>query len=264
MDIPTELTGILSEFGLPIWAGAFAYGLVRGADALEEDAKEERLKYISDLLKERSFTSYGKLGASVVPFVFEKVFGSKPLSIKFAFRSVLASLAFWLLLVSIKHPTYGTLIVDLSRSKTWNFLVLLLFIDWLSLVKSKAILAFISSRNKLVWSLSFVLIDILSTLIIFALCLGLYGIVVIAPWEHQELLNSSDLFYVMYRIFLCHICSAPRIFFWPICFVFSGCNCVNHANISLGDLIFHFSTTTQIAISTRIPPSLHALVVQGH
>ena len=40
MDIPTELSGILSEFGLPVTAGALAWGLVKGADALEEDAKE--------------------------------------------------------------------------------------------------------------------------------------------------------------------------------------------------------------------------------
>jgi hypothetical protein len=65
---------------LPIWAGAIACGLVRWADAFEKVAKEERLKEISDLLKDRSFTSYGKLGASVVSFVFEKVFGSNPIS----------------------------------------------------------------------------------------------------------------------------------------------------------------------------------------
>jgi hypothetical protein len=44
MDIPTDLPGILSEFGLPAKAIALAYGLVKGADALEADAKEERLK----------------------------------------------------------------------------------------------------------------------------------------------------------------------------------------------------------------------------
>jgi hypothetical protein len=103
---------------------------------LEKVAKEERLKEISDLLKDRSFTSYGKLGASVVPFVFEKVFGSNPISMKFVFRSILASILFWLLLVSIKHPSYS-LFSDVVASKTWQVLAIMLFIDWLSLAKAK-------------------------------------------------------------------------------------------------------------------------------
>jgi hypothetical protein len=64
---------------------------VQGADAIEADAKEERLKYISGLLKEQSFSSYGKLGASVVPIVFEKVFRSNPISIRFVSGSIIAS-----------------------------------------------------------------------------------------------------------------------------------------------------------------------------
>jgi hypothetical protein len=62
---------------LPAGAIALAYGLVKGADALEADAKEERLRYISDLLKEQSAASLGKLGATAAPFIFAKVFGSK-------------------------------------------------------------------------------------------------------------------------------------------------------------------------------------------
>jgi hypothetical protein len=127
MDIPTELSGILSEFGLPVTAGALAWVLVKGADALKEDAKEERLRYISDLLKDHSFISYGKLGASIVPFVFNKVFGSNPISVKFVFRSILASIIFWIILMTVKHtniisvlshPTNLSLMV-LGGSDTW-------------------------------------------------------------------------------------------------------------------------------------------------
>lgn len=91
-----SLWDVLSEAGLPVGAGLLAWGLVKGADALESDAKEERLKYISDLLKDQSFSGFGKLGAFVVPFIFEKIFGSKILSLKFIFRSILASFLFGL------------------------------------------------------------------------------------------------------------------------------------------------------------------------
>ena len=52
MPEPTSLWDVLSEAGLPAVGGLLAWGLVIGADALEADAKEERLKYISGLLKE--------------------------------------------------------------------------------------------------------------------------------------------------------------------------------------------------------------------
>jgi hypothetical protein len=42
MEIPTDLSGVLSEFGLPVGAGVLAWGLVKGADAIEVDAKEEK------------------------------------------------------------------------------------------------------------------------------------------------------------------------------------------------------------------------------
>ena len=200
--ISTELSGILSEFGLPVWAGAFAYGLVRGADALEEDANEERLKYISALLKDRSFVSYGKLGASVVPFIFDKVFGSNPFSIKFIFRSILASCAFWLLLVFISHPSYSGLLFDLIWGKTWQFLVIVLFVDWLSLSKAKAILTFISRRDNIFWTLGFVIIDISSTLIILIICVSVLAVIFIAPWERHEFLNSWAMLHVMEGFFL--------------------------------------------------------------
>jgi hypothetical protein len=165
MDIPTELSGILSEFGLPVGAGALAYGLVRGANALEEDAKEERLNYISDLLKDRSFTSYGKLSASIVPFVFTKIFGSNPFSFKFISRSVLASMVFWLILLEIKHVPLSK-VIDLLNDGKWSILPYILLIDWISLVKSKLILGAMSKLIMIGWVISFVIVDTLLTILI--------------------------------------------------------------------------------------------------
>jgi hypothetical protein len=163
MDIPTDLPGILSEFGLPAKAMALAYGLVKGADALEADAKEERLKEISALLKERSFTSLGKLGASVVPFVFEKIFGSRVFSVKFISRSIFASVLFWLILLSVK----GFPILWILRALKPDFdvwiVATILFVDWLSLVKAKFLLDVMSKINPIFWIVVFVAADITLT-----------------------------------------------------------------------------------------------------
>ena len=94
MAIPTDLAGVLSEFGLPVGAGALAYGLVKGADALEADAREERLQYISAFLKEPPLVGINKFGSTSVPFIFDRVFGNRAISVKFISRSVIASLLF--------------------------------------------------------------------------------------------------------------------------------------------------------------------------
>src|SRR5436190_966906 len=97
MDNPTDLSGILSMFGLPAGAVAMGYGLVRGAEALEADAKEERLGRISELLKKGPLTSFGPLGAAVVPFIFRQTFGQHPFSVQFIIRSIMASVVVWLI-----------------------------------------------------------------------------------------------------------------------------------------------------------------------
>jgi hypothetical protein len=98
MDLPTGLPGILSWFGLPAGALGLGYGLVKLAEVLEADAKEERLKKISDLVRKGPLTGFGPLGAAVVPFIFEKIFGSNPISMKFISRSIVASLLFWIII----------------------------------------------------------------------------------------------------------------------------------------------------------------------
>jgi hypothetical protein len=75
MPVPKEITDILSELSLPAGAIGLAMGLVRGAGALEKDASEPALKYISDLLKGGGLTSFGKIGATLVPAIFDRVFG---------------------------------------------------------------------------------------------------------------------------------------------------------------------------------------------
>jgi hypothetical protein len=141
MDIPTELPGILSWFGLLAGAVALAYWLPKGADWVEADAKEERLKYISELLK-KGLTSFGPLGALVVPFVFDKIFGSRPISFKFISRSILASILFWLILILVKRPDWR-LIWNLEFANQPGIplgVPIMLFIDWVSLTKARFIL----------------------------------------------------------------------------------------------------------------------------
>jgi hypothetical protein len=173
MDIPTDLSGVLSALGLPAGALALGYGLVRGAGALEEDANEDRLKEIAKLLKESSFTGVGKLGATVVPLVFTKVFGTNPLSLKFISRSVLASILFWMILLVTRHVNP----LDISGKEytaDWTLLLAILFVDWISLVKSKLILHVMSKWLVSGWVMIFVIVDILLTILILLLCLATY------------------------------------------------------------------------------------------
>jgi hypothetical protein len=96
MPIPNEITDILSQFSVPAGAIALAVGLVRGAKALEKDATEHALKYVSGLLIGGSVADFGKLGATLIPIIFDRIFGSRPLSYKFISRSLLATTVFWL------------------------------------------------------------------------------------------------------------------------------------------------------------------------
>jgi hypothetical protein len=178
MDIPTELPGILSWLGLPAGAILLAYWLPKGADWLEEDAKAERLKYISDLLKKGPLTGFGPLGAAVVPFVFYKVFGTKPLSLKFMARAISLSLLFWLILILAKHPHWLEIwraIGDNRDSLIGNstIIIAVLAADWISLAKSRLILLFMEERVRVTWTIIFVLVDVLTTYLLPMLLMDL-------------------------------------------------------------------------------------------
>jgi hypothetical protein len=77
--MPLEISELVSGIGLPAGAIALAAGLVRGAKALEKDANPEALKYVSNLLTAGNLRDIGKAGAGLVPVVFDRVFGKKPL-----------------------------------------------------------------------------------------------------------------------------------------------------------------------------------------
>jgi hypothetical protein len=172
MDIPTDLPGILSEFGLPAGAIALAYGLIKGADALEKEASDDALTYISRLLKKGPLTVFGPLGGAIVPFVFDKVFGKKLLSVKFVLRSFLASIFFWLVLILIRQPDWEQIwhnLVGYQNSIALSVAVLTL--DYCSLVKSRLILDLMLLSKSAVRIVIFVILDVILT---FALVLSLW------------------------------------------------------------------------------------------
>ena len=67
MAIPEGFNEIMSWLGMPTVAGGLAVGLVRGARALEADASEAALRYISGLLVEGSPAGLSKLAAAYIP-----------------------------------------------------------------------------------------------------------------------------------------------------------------------------------------------------
>jgi hypothetical protein len=186
MDIPTDLSGILSMFGLPAGAVALGYGLVRGAEALEADAKEERLGRISELLKKGPLTSFGPLGAAVVPFIFRQAFGQHPFSVQFIIRSIMASVVVWLIVCATKHFNVSTPFLDTNEIPLIATLILGLIVfvaDWLSLTKASYILRIMPMfRITSIWTIIFVGVDVLFTYLIDTVSLILITIVIIAQY----------------------------------------------------------------------------------
>lgn len=130
MDIPTDLSGVLSALGLPAGALALSYGLVKVAGALEEDANKDTLQSIASLLRKGPLTAFGPLSASIVPLIFNKVFGLKPFTLKFILRSILSSVLFWLVLLVVKHPLWSNILGSLVYNIDIVWLVpIVLFID---------------------------------------------------------------------------------------------------------------------------------------
>src|SRR5690242_9486629 len=94
----------LSALGLPASAIVIAFGLYGIAKGYEDAASKPALKYVSDLLMSRSMTSFGKVMTSLVPALFDRIFGTKPISYKFISRSILATTILWIILLSIRNP----------------------------------------------------------------------------------------------------------------------------------------------------------------
>jgi hypothetical protein len=161
MDV---ILSLWSTLGLPATVLAFACALVRGAKFLENGASEEALRYISGLLRKGPLTAFGPLGAAVVPLIFKALLGSSPLSLKFIARSIILSLAFWLVLILIKHPVWNSILHSLTSDDQVIYVVpAVLLIDWISLAKASLVLQFMSLTKKRGWTLTFVVIDILLT-----------------------------------------------------------------------------------------------------
>src|SRR5215469_11102092 len=149
MPIPQEITDILSQLGLPAGAIALAVGLVRGARALEKDASEPALKYVADLLTRGGLSNLGKLGAALVPALFDRIFGSSPLSYKFISRSLLATTLFWVTLLEIKHPNWAHVWDALITQHMYMLFVPAWYIvDWVSLIKARLLIRLIIKQKR--------------------------------------------------------------------------------------------------------------------
>jgi hypothetical protein len=168
MDLPTDISGILSAFGVPGGAIGIAYGLVRGAGALETDAREEALRDVSRLLASDSWANFGKLGATLVPAIFDRIFGSRPFSFKFLSRSIVASVLFWIVLLLAKHADFNNVLSGIAVNGTGTLLGVWLFfcVGWMSLVKARSLINVMGRRTSVLAYVSIVLIDIVLSYLI--------------------------------------------------------------------------------------------------
>jgi hypothetical protein len=176
MAVSSEITDILSEFGVPAGAVGLAVGLVRGAGALEKDASAPALKYVSDLLRAGGPAGVGKVGATLVPLIFDKIFGSRPLSFRFISRSIIATTCFWIVLLVVKHASLYRSVAALNDQLYLVILPIWYCLDYVSLVKSRYLLKFISDKNSWKSTLIFFLADIIISYVLsfFALLLVEY------------------------------------------------------------------------------------------
>ena len=164
MPVPTDITGFLSEIGVPAGAIGLAWGLLRGARALEEDASEPALKYVSGLLTGGGLASFGKLGETLVPAIFDRIFGTRPLSLKFISRSMLTTTLFWLILLAVRHPDWWGVWRDLvSTSDMYRVLLPSVYVaDWISLIKARLLMKVIIIHGDKALSLPlFIFLDLI-------------------------------------------------------------------------------------------------------
>lgn len=182
-DIASSLT---SQIGLPAGAIALAVLLVRGATFLEKDASDRALKLFSDLITKGDFRNIGKVGAGLVPYLFERVFGPRSFSLRFISRSMIATTLFWITFLLLKHvqweytldpiviyPTFYTALIG-----GWYVL------DWLSLIKAKFLMNLISQRYAIKSSLFFVFCDIVCSYLlafIWELCSDAIFVMILHP-----------------------------------------------------------------------------------
>jgi hypothetical protein len=185
---------IASEIGLPTGVVGLCVGLVYGAKFLEKDADPGALRYASRVLTAGDLRSIGKAGATLVPLVFDKIFGPKPVSVRFASASIIATSLFWLVLLIIKHiplvnlkTTYATVpYFYLTVMPFWYIL------DWISLAKARFLIRAISPKYSISSSLFFLSTDVLlSYLLLFTFTtVHLFSETLFVTVQFEEVINS--------------------------------------------------------------------------
>jgi len=113
-----------------------------------------------------SYDCVRPLGATLVPAIFDKIFGRTPISFKFISRSFLATTLFWLTLLEIKHPDWGSVLQNLRDNIGAVLLLLPIWygIDYISLIKAKFLINILTFRKfTFLASLLFLLLDIVAS-----------------------------------------------------------------------------------------------------
>ena len=200
MPIPQDFSEFFSAFGASATAIALAVGLVRGARALESDASPEALKYVAGLLTAGDLASFGKLGPTVIPFTFERVFGPNPLSFRFILRSILATTIFWISLGLIRGVSWSDVQREFHESgDTYAFIFPIFYLmDWISLIKARFILQFLSKRYAMISAMIFLIVDLLCSYFIACFSFLLFGLTywlyslhdLMTQWEFQILFDN--------------------------------------------------------------------------
>jgi hypothetical protein len=153
---------LLTALGLPPVAMVTMRWIVYQARTWESQANPAILKQVSDLLLRGNLANAGKLVVTLVPIIFDRIFGANPFRLKFIWRSILVTTLFWLILLLLKHPDWGAVwgdLLDNTRADAITIFPWYVF-DWLSLIKARLLLRTMAKYGSFFALLLFVLVDV--------------------------------------------------------------------------------------------------------
>jgi len=153
---------LLTALGLPPVAMLTMRWFVYQARSWERLATPAMLKHVSDLLLRGSLADVTKLAMTLVPMIFDRIFGSNPFRLKFIWRSILTTTFFWLILLLLKRPDWGVVWGDLLDNTLEDAITIFPWyaFDWLSLIKARLLLRMMAKYGSVFALLLFVLVDV--------------------------------------------------------------------------------------------------------
>jgi hypothetical protein len=156
-------------------------------------------KQLASWLISGNVTRVGEVVAHLVPTIFERWFGPKPLSVKFILTSFFTTAVFWILLLILRneHPDVWRLGTYPSNHLYNTVVVLSMFIvDWVSLIKARLLVNKILRIYTLSAAIKFVCIDIVISYFLPLVILIILSFIPISPMYAASVSDKVEVYLV--------------------------------------------------------------------